>query len=205
MSAPALKSATASPASKRKTALSPEQWFAAARDILVTEGIEAIRIDRLCQSLDVTKGSFYWHFASRAAFLSAFLQHWREGATLTVIENLSGQGLDAQARLHTLLTLPQRPNAPAAALVEQSIRSWARRETLAREALDEVDKIRLTFIQQMLEEIGFDQTEAAERARMAYAYMLGDAILSAGQSSEDSKRPLQDTLLHLFTRPVQPT
>ena len=203
MSAPAFPTASTSHASKRKTALSPEQWFAAARDILVTEGIEAIRIDRLCQSLDVTKGSFYWHFTSRAAFLSAFLHHWREGATLAVIENLSGQGLDPQTRLHTLLTLPQRPNAPAAALVEQSIRSWARRESLAREALDEVDKIRLSFIQEMLEEIGFDQAEAEERARMAYAYMLGDAILSAGLSPEASTRPLQDTLLQLFTRPVQ--
>lgn len=204
MSAPAFQTASTSHTSKRKTALSPEQWFAAARDILVTEGIEAIRIDRLCQSLDVTKGSFYWHFTSRAAFLSAFLHHWREGATLAVIENLSGQGLDPKTRLHTLLTLPQRPNAPAAALVEQSIRSWARRESLAREALDEVDKIRLSFIQEMLEEIGFDRAEAEERARMAYAYMLGDAILSAGQSPEAGTRPLQDTLLQLFTRPVQP-
>ena len=204
MSAPAFQTASTSHTSKRKAALSPQQWFAAARDILVTEGIEAIRIDRLCQSLDVTKGSFYWHFTSRAAFLSAFLHHWREGATLAVIENLSGQGLDPQTRLHTLLTLPQRPNAPAAALVEQSIRSWARREALAREALDEVDKIRLSFIQEMLEEIGFDRAEAEERARMAYAYMLGDAILSAGRSPEAGTRPLQDTLLQLFTRPVQP-
>lgn len=188
---------------KRKTALSPEQWFAAARDILVTEGVEAIRIDKLCQSLEVTKGSFYWHFASRAAFLGDFLQHWRKGATLAVIENLSGQGLDPQRRLHTLLTLPQRPNAPAAALVEQSIRSWARQEALAREALNEVDQIRLTFIREMLEELGFDRTEAEERARMAYAYMLGDAILSAGQLPEEGQRPLQDSLLQLFTRPVQ--
>lgn len=203
MSAPAHQTTLNTPSSKRKTALSPEQWFTAARDILVSEGIEAIRIDRLCQALDVTKGSFYWHFASRAAFLSAFLHHWREGATLAVIENLSGQGLDPQSRLHTLLTLPQRPNAPAAALVEQSIRSWARQEALAQEALNEVDEIRLSFIQEMLEELGFDGPEAAERARMAYAYMLGDAILSAGHPPQDEPRPLQETLLNLFTRPVQ--
>ena len=78
---------------KRRPALSPERWFEAAQEILVAEGMEAIRIDRLCQTLDVTKGSFYWHFPSRAAFLADFLQHWREGATLSVIENLSGQGL----------------------------------------------------------------------------------------------------------------
>ena len=69
---------------KRKRALSPEHWFAAAQDILVAEGVEAIRIDRLCQALDVTKGSFYWHFASRAVFLGAFLNHWRESTTLGV-------------------------------------------------------------------------------------------------------------------------
>jgi len=188
---------------KRRPALSPEQWFEAAQEILVAEGMEAIRIDRLCQTLDVTKGSFYWHFPSRAAFLADFLQHWREGATLSVIENLSGQGLDADTRLQTLLTLPQRPRAPAAALVEQSIRSWARHDQQAQEALDEVDQIRLSFIQEMLEEMGFEPTESIERARMAYAFMLGDAILSRGDA-DTGERSMRDALLALFTRPLQP-
>jgi len=187
---------------KRKRALSPEHWFAAAQDILVAEGVEAIRIDRLCQALDVTKGSFYWHFASRAVFLGAFLNHWRESTTLGVIENLSGQGLDPETRLRTLLAFPQRPRAPAAAQVEQSIRSWARREVLAREALAEVDRIRRSFISAMLIEIGFDAEAAEARARMAYAYMLGDAILAAGENHEPD-RTQQEMLLALFTAPLE--
>ena len=188
---------------KRRPTLSPEQWFVAAQGILVAEGMEAIRIDRLCQTLDVTKGSFYWHFTNRAAFLAAFLHHWRDGATLSVIENLSGQGLDAGTRLQTLLTLPQRPRAPAAALVEQSIRSWARQDQQAQDALNDVDQIRQSFIQHMLEELGFAPAEAIERARMAYAFMLGDAILSRGET-DTVERPMQDALLALFTRPLQP-
>lgn len=168
----------------------------------MAEGVEAIRIDRLCQALEVTKGSFYWHFAGRAAFLSAFLNHWRESTTLAVIENLSGQGLDPETRLRTLLTFPQRPRAPAAAQVEQSIRSWARQEILAQEALAEVDRIRRSFIAEMLVELGFDTVQAAARARMAYAYMLGDAILAAHET-ENPDRTQQEALLALFTKPLQ--
>ena len=47
------------------------------------------------------------------------------------------------------------------------------------------------------------QSESIERARMAYAFMLGDAILSRGDA-DTGERSMRDALLALFTRPLQP-
>ena len=47
--------------------LSVDDWIEAGYALLADEGIEALKIDRLCGRLGVTKGSFYWHFTDMAA------------------------------------------------------------------------------------------------------------------------------------------
>jgi hypothetical protein len=52
-------------ASSRSTTsnrLGLDDWIQAGYALLAEEGIQAIKIDRLCDRLGVTKGSFYWHF-----------------------------------------------------------------------------------------------------------------------------------------------
>ncbi len=46
--------------------------------ILAEEGIKALKIDRLCARLKVTKGSFYWHFNGMPSYRAALVQGWRE-------------------------------------------------------------------------------------------------------------------------------
>ena len=86
----------------RKTARTKADWFSAAEDVLVAEGVEAIRIDHLCQQLDVTKGSFYWHFENRADFVEQLLELWHREYTANVpalIEAGGGTGREKFSRL----------------------------------------------------------------------------------------------------------
>ena len=43
--------------------LSADDWIQAGFALLAEGGPNALRLDRLCERLEVTKGSFYWHFA----------------------------------------------------------------------------------------------------------------------------------------------
>ena len=54
--------------SERKARLTREAWLAKALDILA-ENPEHLRIDELAERLDVSKGSFYWHFKNRSEFV----------------------------------------------------------------------------------------------------------------------------------------
>jgi AcrR family transcriptional regulator len=53
--------------------LTVDDWVQAGFAILAEEGIKAMKIDRLCRRLDVTKGSFYWHFTDIAGYRAALV------------------------------------------------------------------------------------------------------------------------------------
>jgi hypothetical protein len=40
--------------------------------------MKALKIDRLCDRPDVTKGSFYWHFNGMSSYRTALTQSWGE-------------------------------------------------------------------------------------------------------------------------------
>src|SRR5438093_1037350 len=65
----------------RTDTLSAGDWARAALEMLAQRGIEAVAVEVLAQRLRVTKGSFYWHFRSRAALLEAALREWETSAT----------------------------------------------------------------------------------------------------------------------------
>ena len=58
--------------------LTVDDWVQAGFAILAEEGIKALKIDRLCSRLAVTKGSFYWHFTDIAGYRSTLIEAWGE-------------------------------------------------------------------------------------------------------------------------------
>ena len=168
--------------------LTEQDWVDAAVKILGDENVRGIRIDALCRMLGVTKGSFYWHFATRNDLLVAMLDHWRRRMTMNVIQSVSGSGDDPRGRMKQLFTLPRRKNSPASAQVETAIRDWARRVTLPRKAVQEVDEIRFDYISKLYRDMGFSDAEARKRAYLAYCMLMGDSILHGtvdGMPAED--------------------
>ncbi len=69
----------------RAGSLTAEDWVRAALRALAKGGVGAVAVEPLAQQLGVTKGSFYWHFPTRDALLSAALEHWEKESTEAVI------------------------------------------------------------------------------------------------------------------------
>ena len=69
--------------------LSVEDWIQAGYAILAEEGIKALKIDRLCQCLGVTKGSFYWHFTDMAGYRADSCDRGPSYATMTAASSSS--------------------------------------------------------------------------------------------------------------------
>jgi AcrR family transcriptional regulator len=53
--------------------LSTQDWTTRALELLVDEGVGAVKVARMCRELGVTKGSFYWHFDDLVRFLASEL------------------------------------------------------------------------------------------------------------------------------------
>jgi AcrR family transcriptional regulator len=173
-----------------RSTLTPEAWIDAATALLVDQGVDAVRVDALAKALEVTRGSFYWHFKDREALLVAMLNAWRQAATEQVIRRFEGQSADPLALIGELISLPFRGrSAERAARVELAIRAWARGDALARQAVDEVDERRLSYIAQCFSALGFGFAEARARAFILYGYEVAESILShQGTPSQKSER-----------------
>ncbi len=82
--------------------VSRQDWIDYAMTVLGENGPDAVRIERLCTGLGVTKGSFYWHFKSRAALRDAMLEHWQYKETQAIIDEVetppNADGLPARPR-----------------------------------------------------------------------------------------------------------
>ncbi len=169
--------------------LDAQSWIDAAMDLLAEQGVDGLRVEPLAKRLVVTKGSFYWHFRDRDALCEAVLGDWRRRATLDVIARLERSQEPALLRLRQLMRLPfQGARAEWGADVELSIRLWGRYDPRARAALQEVDQLRLRYIEGLIAELGFNKQEAAARSVMAYAFMRVGATLISPKDFAEADR-----------------
>ena len=168
-----------------KVQLTPADWIAAATHVLRDKSIDAVRVDVLAKVLNVTRGSFYWHFKDRNDLLERVLQRWRDAATEQIIERF--EKTPPLQRIGEFLTLPFRgQTAQNSASIELAIRAWARRDALARQAVETINSYRLAYVAQCFGELGFSTEEAKMRAFVVYGYMVSEALLR--QQGSESER-----------------
>ncbi|WP_313515956.1 TetR/AcrR family transcriptional regulator [Pseudomonas sp.] len=169
-----------------RTNLTREDWIDAAQSVLVKSGVDAVRVDTLAKELNITRGSFYYHFKSRGELLEGILGSWRARATEDVIQHLRNAKTSPHHQLQRLLELPfHGQTAREAAAIELGIRAWARRDTKARQAIDEVDRHRLSYIESLLMHGINDEGEARDRAYLIYAYQISLSLLHSDDTPQE--------------------
>jgi AcrR family transcriptional regulator len=150
--------------------LGADDWVRAALDVMVDEGIAGVKIQRLCERLGVTKGSFYWHFADLDAFLSEVARQWAEdGATL---HSEIDADVEPSAKLQRAMRLfADRRNRNLA----RAMRDWAQNDERARAAIRKADQRVFEQVKAVLVSLGFDDEDAEVRAKILYYAGVGFA------------------------------
>ena len=185
-----------------KAVLTPEDWVRAATQVLVDHGIDHVRVDVLAGELNVTRGSFYWHFRDREDLLRRVLQAWREVSTVQLTRRLELARSDPRELLADVVTLPFRGRAAVrAARIELAIRAWARRDPMAQQALDEADASRIGYHATLFRALGFSEAEASHRAFLLYGYEVAESLMPR-QGSADERAARRATVLALVQAPL---
>jgi AcrR family transcriptional regulator len=153
-------------------------WIEAALDALADGGVEAVRVEPLAKALNVTKGSFYWHFADRRALIDAMLAAWSEGRIAAIRQQSGGDGAP-DARLRHLAELYTRHGNVRGLAIELSIRALARSDERAANAVRAVDAERLKQVGQLFGALGWTPSDAQARAVLFYSYLFGESLLDA--------------------------
>ncbi len=151
--------------------LTRADWINAALELLYSEGIDAVRITRLADTLDMTRGSFYWHFKDRDDLCAALIAHWERTNTAAVLSAVTDTTSLDEGVLDLFDTwlggLAFQPR------LDSAMRDWARRSGDVHAAVEKADAARIDAIAAMFARHGVDNTEAFIRARIIYFTQVG--------------------------------
>lgn len=170
-----------------RPALSPTDWARAALAAIGRGGLAAVAVEPLAAELGTTKGSFYWHFASRDALLEAALRLWETEHTEHVIAAMSTEP-DPAARLRRLFI--EVTDASIVDRTEIALLVTAGHPRVAA-ALRRVTERRIEYVRAQFEQLGLAPAEARNRALLAFTAWLGyvqlahsaPAVLPAGAAA----------------------
>src|SRR5574343_1828656 len=163
--------------SKPRTQLAPEQWVAAAIDVLASEGIAGLRIEVLAKRCGVTKGSFYWHFRDRQALLDAVLERWREGRIRDIEKTTAGLPGAEVEQLHHVIEIYGANRNRKGMAIELAVRDWARHDAQAAVVVEAVDLYRLECTQRLFIAKGMSEADAKSRSLLLYACVFGLSLM----------------------------
>jgi AcrR family transcriptional regulator len=155
--------------------LTIDDWVHAGFAILAEEGITALKIDRLCNRLAVTKGSFYWHFTDIAGYRETLIEAWSE------LRDEDRSHFGEMAYISPRARLSQMMSSLLSArhwTLERAMREWARTDDAVAASVRAADQRILDAVRRAFSDQGFDGEDADLRANATFAAGIGFLHLS---------------------------
>lgn len=185
-----------------RSVLDRDAWVSFATEVLAEEGLEGLRVEVLARRLNVTKGSFYWHFKDRQALLNAVTTRWRDERLSELASRADVQADQAMAHIHQIIdTYATRPNFSRMKL-ELAIRDWGRHEPMVGAAVETVDQTRLRNVTRLFELAGFPLPEAHNRALLLFTHVFGLSMMMFEESISSEIAASHSMIAVLITRPL---
>ena len=165
--------------------LSKLDWLQAGFRALTKAGPQALKAEPLAKSLNVSKGSFYWHFKDIKAFKTAMISYWEQAATADVITQINVGKENPTEKLFDLAhrSTEQPHEKYGGPACESAIRDWARYDADIAAIVAKIDTQRITFTASLFQESGQKKTQASQSARLLYSALIGLDILAAANLS----------------------
>ena len=155
--------------------LKREDWLQAAFNAIVEGGVDNLKILILAESLGVTRGSFYWHFADHAELLQATLWGWKDQEIERLRRIEDQQTQDPLADMHALLdaALAHSSDELENMRFELAVRGLGRRDTPVAALLMEVDQARTQLFVKHFSRLFKDPQKATDLAALFYLTIVG--------------------------------
>ncbi len=151
---------------------SEDLWLDAAYDLLVTSGVEAVKIMPLAKALGLSRTSFYWHFEDRDALLAALVQRWEEKNTGNLIARCEQYAETVTEAIFNLFDCWLDAELFDAQL-DFAIRNWAQAAPELKSRLEKTDRERIAAIGEMFKRFDYTDQQADVRSHTAYYTQIG--------------------------------
>lgn len=161
------------------TVVSREAYFDTGLEVLSDLGHGGLKLAEVCSRLGVTTGSFYHYFSNWSSYTRALINHWLEGHTLRVIEQVRAEP-DPHRRID--LSIQIGLDLPHGA--ESAIRSWSHTDAEVRTIQMEVDRQRFEILHESAYEILRHPRRAELFASSAMYLLVGYEQLTLPRDKE---------------------
>lgn len=184
---------TAAPSAR----LNVTDWITAGLELLSQEGISGVKIQRLCERLGVTKGSFYWHFTDLHAFLGAMAKYYEDGARIFRDQFTEMAQKNPKQSLTDAVAYSYDNRLGR---LERAMRDWSRTDARARAAIEASDELSFTAILKGFELLGFSRDEADIRAKTLFYAGVGFSDVGGRLGEQGDPQGQLAAVMELLTR-----
>ncbi|WP_055672528.1 TetR/AcrR family transcriptional regulator [Roseibium alexandrii] len=151
--------------------VSKQDWLEAALELFKHAGIDAVRVERLANSLGVSKSGFYYHFRDLADLQRALLRHWIELDHKPQKRVSDVPDLSAEEKLAIMADVVDQADLSAC---DKAIRDWAHRDPKVRRLWRAEMKERVDSVRALFAELGFAGDELEMRTLLFVGYHVSE-------------------------------
>jgi AcrR family transcriptional regulator len=170
-------------------------WIEEGLRALASGGPDGVRIEVLAQTLGVSRGGFYWHFADRGALLNEILDRWERSTTDEIIDQVERAGGSARAKLRRTFELTS--SGEGILDVDLAVRGWARRDEAVAERLHRLDNRRMDYLRSLFRTFCSDPRDVEARCLLSFSLLIGNHFISADHGRRSRQQVLAAALKEL--------
>ncbi len=179
------------------TKVTRDDWLNVAMDVLISDGVDQIKVLSLAERMAVSRSSFYWYFKSRQELLDALLSRWQATNTAGLVAQAEAPADTITAAVCNVHRCVVNTDLFDTAL-DFAVRDWARKSGKVRRALDQSDARRLEALHAMFARFGYSEVEAETRARVLYYMQIGYDLAQLNEPME-TRLQMVPHYLYVFT------
>ncbi len=180
-----------------------EDWLNVAMDVLISDGVEQVKVLALADRMAVSRSSFYWYFKSRQDLLDALLQQWEQTNTAGMVAMAERDAPTITAAICNVFRCTANTSLFNTAL-DFAVRDWARRSGPVRSLLDRSDQRRMEALSRMFARYDYPEFEAETRAKVLYYMQLGYDVAQINEPNEERVGTVPEYLRIFTGRDPQP-
>lgn len=157
----------------KKRRFNKDDWLMHGVAELSAKGSEAVKLEAICKSAGLTRGSFYHHFEDHEAYLTGLASKWLEIQTDAVAQAVDPSDpivMQGEALSEAAMAIDYR--------LELGIRELGRRLPAVEEIVRRADNRRLSVVTDLYRKrYDLDKEQAAAFAYLEYAAFSGIILL----------------------------
>ena len=153
-------------------------------------GIDGIKVQEICEEVEVSKSSFYHYFGSKKAFVEMLFDHWFQithGEVSKAIDHID----DASERFLTLKNIIDANEEVEYCFLQMKL--YATTNAKAREIIEKAHKVRFDVLFTIFKMAGQNDDMAEDNAKKMILLYYGRVALKHGYSSASEDIEIDET------------